>query len=489
MTKLLQVLEATAPYTGDHFFHHLSRSLSQACGMRWAYVSELLIDTSRVRLVSASKDDEDLGVSEYDITGKPAAETVAGGRTAYDTNVAKFFPQDVWLNENDVQAYASISLRAASGDVIGFFGVCHDKAMQTAPILELLDDIAPRVAAELERRQVEHSLRRNEARFRLLAEYSKDILFYCQLRPFMYFEYISPAVEEITGYPPEAFRASPNLAMEMLVDDDRQDVRQAITSGSEEPIMARLIRADGSLRWIEYRNYPVFDSANRVVAVGGAIRDATQRVLDQEGLRRSEQTKKALLEAIPDMLFRVTSDGKFTYFLAGEGTRGIAAVLDGVVGLNIRDVLPAFAIPMKRLMQRTLRTGHLQRLEFEMPSNGDTTFYEARCMPFGQEEVLIMLRDFTAVKWHEGEEERRRIRDDLDVKVERLRTNTYGLTYRELTILHLVAEGSADKQIAESLGISTYTVNKHVANILGKMNAVSRTEAGVRAIREGMLAT
>src|SRR3954471_7026711 len=77
MTKLLQVLEATAPYTGDHFFHHLSRSLSQACGMRWAYVSELLIDTSRVRLVSASKDDEDLGVSEYDITGKPAAETVA----------------------------------------------------------------------------------------------------------------------------------------------------------------------------------------------------------------------------------------------------------------------------------------------------------------------------------------------------------------------------------------------------------------------------
>ena len=53
-------------------------------------------------------------------------------------------------------------------------------------------------------------------------------------------------------------------------------------------------------------------------------------------------------------------------------------------------------------------------------------------------------------------------------------------------MLHLVAEGAADKQIAESLGISIYTVNKHVGNILGKMGAASRTEAGVRAIREGL---
>jgi DNA-binding NarL/FixJ family response regulator len=68
-----------------------------------------------------------------------------------------------------------------------------------------------------------------------------------------------------------------------------------------------------------------------------------------------------------------------------------------------------------------------------------------------------------------------------------MKTNMYGLTYREMAILHLVAEGQADKQIAESLGISTYTVNKHVGNVLGKMEASSRTEAGVRAIKEGIV--
>jgi DNA-binding NarL/FixJ family response regulator len=67
------------------------------------------------------------------------------------------------------------------------------------------------------------------------------------------------------------------------------------------------------------------------------------------------------------------------------------------------------------------------------------------------------------------------------------RPNPYLLTERETVILSLVAEGHADKQIAETLRISTYTVNKHVGNILGKMNAASRTEAGVRALREHLV--
>ena len=65
--------------------------------------------------------------------------------------------------------------------------------------------------------------------------------------------------------------------------------------------------------------------------------------------------------------------------------------------------------------------------------------------------------------------------------------NPYGLTVRELTVLRLVAAGKANKEIASELSISLLTVHKHVSNILGKMNATSRTEAGVRAVREGLL--
>jgi len=67
------------------------------------------------------------------------------------------------------------------------------------------------------------------------------------------------------------------------------------------------------------------------------------------------------------------------------------------------------------------------------------------------------------------------------------RQNLYHLTFRELTILRLVAIGKSDSQIAATLHISLLTAHKHVANILRKMGAASRTEAGTRALREGLV--
>ena len=63
----------------------------------------------------------------------------------------------------------------------------------------------------------------------------------------------------------------------------------------------------------------------------------------------------------------------------------------------------------------------------------------------------------------------------------------YRLSEREIEVLRLVSLGMPDKQIAELLGISTFTVSKHVGAILQKMGALSRTEAGVRAVRDAIV--
>ena len=78
--------------------------------------------------------------------------------------------------------------------------------------------------------------------------------------------------------------------------------------------------------------------------------------------------------------------------------------------------------------------------------------------------------------------------DELERRVQRRmkRRNPYRLTLREFTILHLVAVGRTDRQIGSELRISPLTVHKHVANVLTKMGATSRTEASVRALREGL---
>ncbi len=59
------------------------------------------------------------------------------------------------------------------------------------------------------------------------------------------------------------------------------------------------------------------------------------------------------------------------------------------------------------------------------------------------------------------------------------------LTGREMEVLRLVTRGSGNKDIAEDLCLSVRTVQGHLANIFTKLRVSSRTEAVVRALREG----
>jgi DNA-binding NarL/FixJ family response regulator len=61
------------------------------------------------------------------------------------------------------------------------------------------------------------------------------------------------------------------------------------------------------------------------------------------------------------------------------------------------------------------------------------------------------------------------------------------LTARELEVLRMMAEGAANKIIAWKLGISEHTVKFHVASILAKLGASSRTEAVTIGIRKGLI--
>jgi NarL family two-component system response regulator LiaR len=61
------------------------------------------------------------------------------------------------------------------------------------------------------------------------------------------------------------------------------------------------------------------------------------------------------------------------------------------------------------------------------------------------------------------------------------------LSEREGEVLHLIAEGFANSEIAEKLIISENTVKSHVSNILSKLHLADRTQAAIYAWREGMM--
>ena len=61
------------------------------------------------------------------------------------------------------------------------------------------------------------------------------------------------------------------------------------------------------------------------------------------------------------------------------------------------------------------------------------------------------------------------------------------LTERETEVLRLLAEGSANKEIARKLDISEHTVKSHVHSLLAKLGMLSRTQAALYAARIGLV--
>jgi DNA-binding NarL/FixJ family response regulator len=61
------------------------------------------------------------------------------------------------------------------------------------------------------------------------------------------------------------------------------------------------------------------------------------------------------------------------------------------------------------------------------------------------------------------------------------------LTPREIEVLRAMAEGLGNKEIASRLGISEHTAKFHVASVMGKLGAASRTEAVILGIRRGLV--
>jgi DNA-binding NarL/FixJ family response regulator len=73
------------------------------------------------------------------------------------------------------------------------------------------------------------------------------------------------------------------------------------------------------------------------------------------------------------------------------------------------------------------------------------------------------------------------------VREVRVPDNPEPLTGRENDVLRLIAGGMSNKEIAQALGIGEKTVKTHVSNILGKLGVLSRTQAALYAVREGLV--
>jgi len=123
----------------------------------------------------------------------------------------------------------------------------------------------------------------------------------------------------------------------------------------------------------------------------GFILAASRAFLD---LARSEAKTRALVRAIPDLIFRIGSDGTVLDLVAGDG--GTFSAVGRAKGRKIAEVLPAEAAEQALRSAESARgTGGIQWFEYALPARGETRSYEARVVALPDGESLFIARDMT----------------------------------------------------------------------------------------------
>jgi PAS domain S-box-containing protein len=155
-----------------------------------------------------------------------------------------------------------------------------------------------------DRRQTEEQLRKTMQQLRQLAENITDAFWMRNVGdPRMV--YVSPAYETIWGRSCKDLYPSATCWLDAVHPEDRERVAQAIVkqSAGEHSEEYRIVRPDGSLRWIRDRAFPIRDNAGQVIRVVGVAEDITdRRRLECEILEISDREQARLGQDLHDSL-------------------------------------------------------------------------------------------------------------------------------------------------------------------------------------------
>lgn len=101
-------------------------------------------------------------------------------------------------------------------------------------------------------------------------------------------DYVSAGFEEIWGIPPEAVREDISRLLESIHPEDRDRVRSMMEQSegelSEEVYEGRVVRPDGSVRWVQTRQVPLRDAEGNLTEVVGISTDITEQKRREEEL-------------------------------------------------------------------------------------------------------------------------------------------------------------------------------------------------------------
>ncbi|WP_199316743.1 ATP-binding protein [Chroococcidiopsis sp [FACHB-1243]] len=374
-----------------------------------------------------SSDDRNLTYSPAWYSADPSFEQFRHSSEGYKFAANVGLPGRVWVSKRPEWLHISqepetIFLRKSFADRVGFqtalgmpivdsgdrvlavlvffmFASCA----QNTHLIELVATIAVQLGTLLQRQQAEAALYQSQAWLQAILDNSTALISIKDLDG----KYLLVNVWfSLLFYPDRAgvqgktdYDIFPPEIAAVLQQNDRKVIAAKSPIDWEE----LLPHEDDGLHTYLSIKFPLYNERGEPYAICGISTDITERKRAEDALRSSMATNRALLNAIPDLMFRINRSGIFVNFKAAKGDR-LHLPAHEFLGKHLSEVFPhEIAQAVDSCIQKTLLTTEVQILECQLIVNDEFRDYELRIAVSAENEVMAIVRDITDRKRTEAE--------------------------------------------------------------------------------------
>jgi PAS domain S-box-containing protein len=158
----------------------------------------------------------------------------------------------------------------------------------------------------------------------------------------------------------------------------------------------RLYHKEGFWVWVSDRGRLSSRTEDgKPLLMSGTYHDITQSKVMENVLRQSEEQNRALLSAMPDLIFRIRRDGNIVDFKVSSDEL-LVIHPNKIIGSSVYNILDEnSALEAKLCISRAMETGQMQSMEYSMKIGDSTRMFESRFKNSGTDEVIAIIRDIS----------------------------------------------------------------------------------------------